>query len=84
MIKQFIIWGAPLLSFILFILMKSLGVDNAIIVVITATLLCALWWIFEPIPIPITSLIPLIVFNLSGVLSSTQIAQAYGHPLIAY
>ena len=28
------------------------------------TSLCALWWIFEPIPIPATSLIPLAVFPL--------------------
>jgi sodium-dependent dicarboxylate transporter 2/3/5 len=46
------------------------------------TVLCALWWIFEPIPIPATSMIPLGVMPLLGILDGKQIAQAYGDPLI--
>lgn len=46
------------------------------------TLLCALWWVFEPIPIPATSLIPLALFPLFGILDGQQVALAYGDPLI--
>lgn len=46
------------------------------------TTLCAIWWIFEPIPIPATSLIPLGLFPLFGILDGKQIASAYGHYLI--
>jgi sodium-dependent dicarboxylate transporter 2/3/5 len=46
------------------------------------TVLCALWWIFEPIPIPATAMIPLGVFPLLGILDGKQVAQAYGDPLI--
>ena len=46
------------------------------------TLLCAMWWIFEPIPIPATSLIPLAVLPLVGVLTPTQVGEAYGSPVI--
>ena len=46
------------------------------------TTLCVLWWVFEPIPIPATSLIPLGAFPLVGILSAGQIADAYGSPLI--
>ncbi len=46
------------------------------------TTLCALWWIFEPIPIPATSLIPIAVFPLVGVLPPSEVARAYGSPLI--
>jgi sodium-dependent dicarboxylate transporter 2/3/5 len=46
------------------------------------TFLCALWWIFEPIPIPFTSMIPLALFPLLGILTPNQVAQAYGSPLI--
>jgi len=45
-------------------------------------LLCALWWIFEPVPIPFTSLIPLAVFPLLGILTPGQVGQAFGSPLI--
>ncbi|MDV6344053.1 SLC13 family permease [Nitrosomonas sp. Is37] len=43
---------------------------------------CVIWWIFEPIPIPVTSLIPLAVFPLVGVLSKEEIAKAYGNDMI--
>ena len=44
--------------------------------------LCAVWWIFEPIPIPVTSMIPLAVFPLSGVLSATQVGACVGDKLV--
>ena len=45
-------------------------------------ILCVVWWIFEPIPIPATSIIPLAVFPLVGVLSKEEVAKAYGSDLI--
>ncbi len=46
------------------------------------TLLCAVWWVAEAIPIPITALLPLAVFPLVGVLTPNEVGQAYGNPLI--
>ncbi|QDS99755.1 SLC13 family permease [Adhaeretor mobilis] len=46
------------------------------------TLLTAVWWIFEPIPIPATSLIPLAMFPLVGVLKPVEVGAAYGDKLI--
>ena len=45
-------------------------------------LLCVIWWISEPIPIPITSLIPLAIFPLAGVLPKEEIAKAYGSDMV--
>ncbi|MEQ1719732.1 MAG: SLC13 family permease [Nitrosomonas sp.] len=47
-----------------------------------AALLCVIWWISEPIPIPITSLIPLAIFPLAGVLPKEEIAKAYGSDMV--
>jgi sodium-dependent dicarboxylate transporter 2/3/5 len=44
--------------------------------------LCVVWWVFEPIPIPVTSLLPLAVLPLLGVLTPAEVGQAYGSPLI--
>ena len=41
-----------------------------------------IWWMFEPIPIPATSLIPLALLPLFGVLSAREVGAAYGHPLV--
>lgn len=46
------------------------------------TLWVACWWIFEPIPIPFTSLLPLAILPLVGVLTPAQVGQAYGDPII--
>lgn len=45
-------------------------------------MLCVVWWIFEPIPIPATSIIPLAAFPLLGVLPQDKVAAAYGNELI--
>ncbi len=58
------------------------GFPNDIAWTAGTTLLVATWWIFEPVPIPATSLIPLTVFPLAGVLTQSEVAAAYGHPLI--
>jgi sodium-dependent dicarboxylate transporter 2/3/5 len=51
-------------------------------VVAFVALLCVSWWVLEPVPIPVTSLLPLAVLPLAGVLTPAQVGQAYGSPLI--
>ena len=72
----------PVLAVTLYIMLAYSGWENAPAATAAITLLCALWWVFEPIPIPFTSMIPLALFPLLGILSPTQVAQAYGSPLI--
>jgi sodium-dependent dicarboxylate transporter 2/3/5 len=43
---------------------------------------CVIWWVFEPVPIPVTSLLPMAVLPLLGVLTPAEVGQAYGSPLI--
>jgi sodium-dependent dicarboxylate transporter 2/3/5 len=44
--------------------------------------MCVVWWVFEPVPIPVTSLLPLAILPLLGVLSPQEVGEAYGSPLI--
>jgi sodium-dependent dicarboxylate transporter 2/3/5 len=46
------------------------------------TALCATWWIFEPIPIPATSLVPIALLPLLGVLTPSEVGASYGSPLV--
>ncbi|MFK7828210.1 MAG: DASS family sodium-coupled anion symporter [Congregibacter sp.] len=64
------------------LLASAFGQPDAIAVVIGVALICIVWWIFEPIPIPVTSLLPLAILPLAGVLTPAQVGQAYGSPLI--
>lgn len=51
-------------------------------IVAGVTTLCAVWWVTEAIPIPATSLIPLALFPLLGILTPNQVAGAYGNQLV--
>ena len=59
-----------------------LGQSQAASVTTGIAVLFVFWWIFEPIPIPVTSLIPMALLPLLGVISPSDVAAAYGSPLI--
>jgi sodium-dependent dicarboxylate transporter 2/3/5 len=80
--KQLALYLGPLAGFIVAAMMSASGWSFEASMAAGLTLLCALWWVLEPIPIAATSLIPLALFPLFGVLDGAQIALAYGDPLI--
>ena len=57
------------------------GLSSAAAWTAGVTALCAIWWVTE-LPVPVTSLVPFVVFPFTGVLTHTQAAEAYGHHLI--
>ena len=72
----------PLAGLILGFALASAGAAPEIAWTAGVTLWTASWWVFEPIPIPVTSFIPLAIFPLVGVLTPAQVGGAYGNPLI--
>ncbi|MCK4675240.1 MAG: SLC13/DASS family transporter [Gammaproteobacteria bacterium] len=56
--------------------------NTALAITAGVATLCVIWWIFEPVPIPVTSLLPLAIFQISGVLTKNEVGQSYGSPLI--
>ena len=72
----------PAAALLLYFLLLDQGWTGAASLTAAVTLLCAIWWVFEPVPIPFTSLIPLAVFPLLGVLTPAQVGQSFGSPLI--
>jgi len=54
----------------------------AIAITAAVAVWCVIWWIFEPVPIPVTSMLPIAIFPLSGVLSAEQVGSAYGNKLV--
>ena len=79
------LFAGPLCALLMyFLVMHTAAGENNHALAITAAvaIICVIWWVFEPVPIPVTSLIPLSVFQLSGVLTKDEVGQAYGSPLI--
>ena len=56
--------------------------NSALAITAAVAIMCVIWWVFEPVPIPVTSLLPLTIFQISGVLTANEIGQSYGSPLI--
>ena len=71
---------------ILFVLIKLFfhpeGLDDSANGILASTIWIAIWWITEPIAIPITSLLPIVLFPLSGGLSLSETTAPYGHQYI--
>tara|TARA_R110000823_G_scaffold119998_6_gene244315 strand:- start:8950 stop:10320 length:1371 start_codon:yes stop_codon:yes gene_type:complete len=76
------LWLGPLAAACAAIVCNLSGYGDDMAVVAAVAVLCVLWWVFEPVPIPITSLVPLAVLPLLGVLTPAEVGQAYGSPLI--
>jgi sodium-dependent dicarboxylate transporter 2/3/5 len=82
MTKRTALPAGPILALLAGYLMHSAGFSSDAAVTLGITVLCVVWWVFEPIPIPATSLVPLALLPLLGVLSPAQVSGAYGHTLI--
>jgi len=50
--------------------------------VLATTLWVATWWITESIPIPVTSLLPIVLLPATGALSNAAVTAAYGDDII--
>ena len=78
-------WLGLVLFLILFVI-PSPEVDGSLTteakMVGAVTLICATWWITQPIPIPATSLLPLVLFPVLGVMKADDVAKAYVADLI--
>jgi sodium-dependent dicarboxylate transporter 2/3/5 len=73
--------AGPLLAcLLLYYLQGSFSIQISLTAAVAAW--CVIWWIFEPVPIPVTSLLPIAIFPLTGVLTADQVASAYGNKLV--
>jgi sodium-dependent dicarboxylate transporter 2/3/5 len=74
--------AGPLAALLAYFWAQQAGLAPAAAITLGITLWCALWWITEPVAIPVTALLPLALLPLTGVLTPVQVAQAYGNELI--
>ena len=84
-IKTITLFAGPLVALLTYFLVlnTSAATDNTAIAITAAVaIICVIWWVFEPVPIPVTSLLPLSIFQISGVLTKDEVGQSYGSPLI--
>jgi sodium-dependent dicarboxylate transporter 2/3/5 len=74
--------SGPLLYVLILLFFKPEGLSNEGIAVLAGTCWIAIWWVTEAIPIPATSLLPIVLFPLSGAISIGQTTASYGHKMV--
>lgn len=76
------LWLGPVLALVVALVLSGTGQGREIAIVGFVAIICVVWWVFEPIPIPVTSLLPLSILPLTGILTPADVGQAYGSPII--
>jgi sodium-dependent dicarboxylate transporter 2/3/5 len=72
----------PLLFFLIYFFFSPEGLSKEGQAILASTAWIATWWVTEAIPIPATSLLPVILFPLSGGLDMGATTSAYGNDTI--
>jgi sodium-dependent dicarboxylate transporter 2/3/5 len=81
--QTFMLWVAPLLSALIsWSSWEFGGLEAPAAITLGIALWTALWWIFEAVPIPVASLLPLSLLPLFGILEPKVVGEKYGHPLV--
>ena len=60
------------------------GMSNESFAIFCSGIWIATWWINEAVPIPLTSLLPLVLFPLTGGLDLSSTSSAYGNKIIFF
>tara|TARA_B110000008_G_scaffold230408_1_gene233204 strand:- start:475 stop:1893 length:1419 start_codon:yes stop_codon:yes gene_type:complete len=75
--------AAPALAILISWFFHHFGeMETKAVITLGIAIWTALWWIFEAVPIPVASLLPLSLLPLFGVLSPKVVGEKYGHPLV--
>ena len=75
-------WIGPALAIVVGLLTLQAGLGEPAAWTAGVAVLCMIWWIFNPVPIPVASLMPLAILPLVGAMPMRDVSIAYGSPLI--
>jgi sodium-dependent dicarboxylate transporter 2/3/5 len=80
--KSIGLFFGPLLFTLIMLFFHPEGLDSAAVGILASTVWIAIWWVTEAVAIPITSLLPIVLFPLTGGLSLLQTTASYGNQYI--
>lgn len=80
--QLFGLFAGPAIFVLIYLFFKPAGLEPKGIAVLASTAWMATWWITEAAPIPVSSLLPLVLFPTLGVAAIKDVAAPYSDPTI--
>ncbi|ERN51305.1 DASS family sodium-coupled anion symporter [Alkalihalophilus marmarensis] len=74
--------AGPVLFLLCILFFQPEGLSNQAQAVLAITIWMAVWWMTEAVPIPVTALLPIILFPLTGGVDLNTTTSAYGSDII--
>jgi sodium-dependent dicarboxylate transporter 2/3/5 len=72
----------PLIFVVTLVFFQPEGLPDEANSILASALWIAIWWITEAVPIPVTALLPIVLFPLTGGLGLNETTASYGHKYI--
>src|SRR5690625_4626843 len=79
--QKIVLFLVPILFLLTILFVSSEGVAKDAIAVLASTIWIETWWITEAVSIPVTSLLPIVLFTLTGAVTE-GITNQYGDSII--
>lgn len=80
--QQIILVTAPVISLIVILFFDLAPGNRNVTYTFAIALLMALWWIFEPVPLAVTALLPVALFPLFGIVDGKAVSSLYFNYII--
>ena len=80
--KNIFILAGPIVFTILFLIGPPESLNKESFGLLLTVIWMAIWWITEAIPIGVTSLLPIILFPILGIMDLSITAESYGNKII--
>jgi len=70
--------AGPIVAALLWATLSNIGIEAPAVRVLAAASWMLIWWVFEAVPIGVTSVLPMVIFPLFGVASIAETTAPYG------
>ena len=72
----------PFCFILVLIFFNAEGLSYEAKCILASTIWMAIWWVTECVPIPVTALLPIVLFPLTGGMDLATTTASYGHKLV--
>ena len=80
--KRIAFWIGPVLALFILLFLDLDPENRAVTATLAVAALMAIWWITEAIPLPVTALLPVVLFPVLGIMNGKDVSSTYFNHII--